>query len=309
MPYLMPIDCYKTKFYLKEKSSKSFLELSEERLSELSKMVYKKQEMFVNAQSYGKERFPNLESYHRTLQYLTNPYIHFDLKTFDERMAYLIMMTDPNLVTFKEFLKLDIISLENISKAENEKERDYLKKQRSLALSTYESTVREKIGFYDSKLLKYEEIFFNRFFSKKELITDVRINNQNQLMFKSKALKNFSSISDERYAELVNIAQIWLSLVPEKHNSKIATYSVTNQKNLLGLTNLTEQLVLFVLLVDSNLDMLKIYEEESMIKNAEKRITEQFGYFNKDLLVLEKKFHDRFCPEKELSVWTKIKKG
>mgnify|MGYP003316533032 CR=1 FL=1 len=41
-------------------------------------------------------------------------------------------------------------------------------------------------------------------------------------------------------------------------------------------------------LENNNLDMLRIHEEESMIKNTEKRITEQFGYFNIELLILER---------------------
>ena len=77
---------------------------------------------------------------------------------------------------------------------------------------------------------------------------------------------------------------------------------------MLGLRNLAEQAALFILLVDSNLDMLRIYEEESRMPNVEKRIIEEFGYYNSELLNLEKKFHKRFCPEKELSIWTKVKK-
>jgi len=38
------VDYYWTKFYQKENNSKSFLELSEEQLSIVSKMVYKMQE-------------------------------------------------------------------------------------------------------------------------------------------------------------------------------------------------------------------------------------------------------------------------
>ena len=148
-------------------------------------------------------------------------------------------------------------------------------------------------------------LFFKRLFSEKELITEVRCNNQDILMKSSKLLRSFKSISDERYAGLVDIAQIWSSLVPEKHNSKIAAYSIIEQNNLLGLNNLAEQLALFILLIDSELDMLRIYEEESMMKNVEERIIEQFGYFNQELLVLERKFHTRFCPDKQLSIWSK----
>ena len=249
-----------------------------------------------------------LERYQKTLQYLTNRLIHFDLKTFDERIAYLIMMTDPNLIMFKEFLKLNLISISEINKITDKNKRNYLKELRKQTILEYESKVREKIGFFDIKLLKYEEIFFKKYFNKKELVTEVESNNQDNIISKAKSLKNFNSISDERFKELVDIAETWLTLAPKNYNFKVASYSVTNQHKLLGLKNAEEQLALFILLIDNNLDMLKIYEEESMMKIIEEKITEQFGYFNIELLILEKKFHEKFCPDKKVSIWSKTKK-
>lgn len=304
-----PIQNYWNKFYKNENSSKGFQELSEEQLSELSKRVdTMKEKMSSTLPEKSDDNISKLERYQKTMQYLTNPLIHLDLNTFDERMAYLITMIDPNLVTFKEFLKLDLISKTEIAKTTDEQERNRLTNIRKQTISTYKSIVREKIGFFDSKLLKYEEIFFKRFFNEQELITEVGNNNQDNLIIKAKSLKDFNSISDKRYQELINIAQTWLSLVPEKNNYKVAAYSITNQSKLLGLNNIAEQLVLFILLIDNDLDMLRIYEEESMFPIIKERIIEQFGFFDKELLVLEKKFHDRFCPNKQLSVWTKINK-
>jgi len=167
------IDYYINKFYLKEKDFKRFLELSEEQLSTLSKMVYKMQEKMSTNLSQKTKSISKLERYQKTLQYLTNPHIHLDLKTFDERIAYLIMMTDPNLVMFKEFLKIDLISITEITKIKDEKERNRLKIIRKQTISRYENAVREKIGFFDVKLLKYKEIFFKKFFNEKELITEI----------------------------------------------------------------------------------------------------------------------------------------
>lgn len=295
---------YRSKFYQKESSFKRFLELSEKQLS----AIYKMTETTPDTLLQQSESISNLLRYQKTLQYLTNPLIHIDLRTYDERIAYLIIMVDPNLITFKEFLKINLISKAEIAKVEDENERDYLTELRKQTISSYKTAVIEKIGFFDEKLLKYEELFFKKFFSEKELITEVGGNNHDNLMIKSKSLKDFSSISDERYKELVSTAQTWLSLVPEKYNIKVAAYSVTHQHKLLGLTSLAEQLALFILLIDSNLDMLRIFEEESMMKIIEERIIEQFGYYNKELLILERKFHNRFCPDKELSIWSKSKK-
>lgn len=298
----------RTKLYQREKESKQFLELSEEQLAEVAKIIYQKQEMMEDTFPHKIDRMSNLERYYGTLKYLSNPLIHLELKTFDERIAYLIMMSDPNLVIFKEFLKLDLISLADISKVDDMQERIRLIGIRNQTLSTYETMVREKIGFCDFKLLKYEELFFKRFFGERELIIEVGCNNQDGLLAKSKLLRNFNNITDERYDELVEGAKTWLSLGPDKYNICAAAYSVLNQRSLLGLKSASEQLAMFILLVDSDLDMLRIYEEESMMPNVERRIIEEFGYYNQDLLTLEKKFHSRFCPDKKISIWTKTKK-
>ena len=198
----IPIESYLAKFYKNEQSSKKFLELSEEQLSTLSKKVYKMQEKMSSTIS---DNISKLEKYQRTMQYLTNPFIHLDLKTFDERMAYLIMMADPNLVIFKEFLKIDLISISEITKVNDEKERNHLNNIRKQTISAYKSKVREKIGFFDAKLLKYEEMFFKKFFNEHELINEVGNNNQDSLLAKAKVLKDFNNISDKRYEELINI--------------------------------------------------------------------------------------------------------
>lgn len=307
MVSFIPVESFQNRFYLKERSSNGFSDLSEDRLAEIAKRVYKRQEMMEDSPIRRTERLSKLERYQKTLLYLTSPQIHLEYKSFDEKLAFLIMMVDPELVTYKEFLKINLMSTSELFKVEDRKERERLMDLRNQTVSGYESTVREKIGFYDPGLLKYEELFFKKFYNDKELVTDVRMNNQDALMLRARFIKSFDSISDERYEELVELSQLLLSLVPDKYNTSLATYSVVDQKRLLGLKNSYEQLALFVLLVDSDLDILRIYEEESRMQNVEERIKEQFGYYNTVLLSLERKFHNRFCPDKKVSVWTKIK--
>lgn len=307
-PYYIPLERYRTKFYQKEVGSKKFLSLSEEQMAEVAKKVYKRQEIDADIPLCGTVRKPKLERYENTLQYLTNPLIHLELGSFDERMGYLIMITDPELTMFKDFLKLNLISKAEIAKVKDIKERTHLQFLRDRTLAEFEKMIRERLGFYDPKLLKYEELYFRRYFGDKELITEVGTNNPDYLMARAKALPNFDSISDERYNELVEFAATWKAIVPEQYNCSTALYNITEQKKLLGLRSIDEQLAMFVLLADSELDMLRIYEEESRMPIVESRIVEQFGYYNPELLTLEKKFHKRFCPEKELSIWTKVKK-
>ena len=105
---------YRTKFYNRENDFKGFLELSEEQLSILTKKVYRKQEIMIDNLPPRQKTISKPERYKETLQYLTSQNTYFELETFDQRIAFLIMMTDPNLVTFKEFLKLDLIAMTEI---------------------------------------------------------------------------------------------------------------------------------------------------------------------------------------------------
>ena len=44
-----------------------------------------------------------------------------------------------------------------------------------------------------------------------------------------------------------------------------------------------------------------------MIPPVEDRIKDAFGFYNKAMLTLEKKYHERFCPDKKLSIWSETK--
>ena len=286
-PVFKPVEYYTTKFYEKGKETKRFSELIEDDIKELKKKVEEKRRMMADNVTYRTKCMPKFDAYQRTLEYLTGPYIHLKYKTFDERVAFLIMMVDPELVLYREYLKLDLMSKEDILKVEDKKERAILLQKRNQAILEFQSSVRNKLGFYDPKLIKYEEMYFNKFLGDKELITEVGNNNQESVIFRAKALRDFNGVSDERFEQLKDIAQGCLAIGP--YDTKVATYSVINQKKLLGLSGMAEQLALFILLIDSELDMLRIYEEESMMSEVERRITEQFGYYNPELLKLEKK--------------------
>ena len=103
----MPINYYSTKFYQRDYDNNKFSKLSEEKVAEIAKKIYKRQEIFSNMYVNKSEVLYKIDQYYGAIQYLTGPTSYFELHTFDEQMAYLIMTIDPNLFIFKEFLKLD----------------------------------------------------------------------------------------------------------------------------------------------------------------------------------------------------------
>ena len=62
---------------------------------------------------------------------------------------------------------------------------------------------------------------------------------------------------------------------------------ITSSKKL-GANNSTEKLLLFMFIVDPNLEVIKIYEEENNLKNIKPRIQKQFGVYDHNLIKIER---------------------
>ena len=292
---------FRTKLYQKEREFKKFETLSLDDVAKVAKKLYSKQEM--NAQS-GFFRKDKLTKYMDTLTYLTNPSIHMELKTYDERIIFLIISVDPELEAFKEFLKTNITPTKVINAEQDPKKQQELISQRESEILEMQTRIRNKIGFYDSKLLKYEETYFKRFISSKELITKVNQDNITKLLRIIPLISSFNDISDERYQILQEKAKEWLATTNCENDLFTAAYSCSEQKETIGLNGIIEELIFLVLIGDPELDVLRIYEEESRMDEVERRCKEAFNYYSKDLITLERLYHERFCPEKTLSPWT-----
>ncbi|MGN1371541.1 MAG: hypothetical protein ACI4XM_04640 [Candidatus Coprovivens sp.] len=296
-------DGIKQKLYQKARSFKNFENLNEDDLVRISKKVYYKQES--NQEPTLLNLVSNkLSKYLNTLRYLTNPQIHIELPNYDERIIYLIMSSDPDLVIYKEFLKRNITTIKEINSEQDIRKKEELIEKRSIEIMEYQAKVRSLIGFYDSQLLKFEEIYFKKFTSKYELITDVRQDYTTKLLAIVPLFKNLSPLSQKRYKELQEKATIWLNETHAINNLHTVAYSCNIQKETIGLNSILEQLVFFILVADPNLKCLQIYEEESKMSEVQRRIEEEFGYYNINLILLEKIYHQAFCPDKELSPWT-----
>ncbi len=299
------IDYFKTKLYQRDKEFQGFENIDEEALVSMSKKVYRKIELNEDRNNYH-SNLNRCDEYKNMLEYLTNPGIHIIFPTYDEKILFLIMATDPNLIIYKEFLKTDIPSLGEILLIPDEKEKEIKLQERVNIIRNLEIRIREKIGFYDSKLLKYEIAYFKTFFSKRDLIPEVKQNNINNFLNQAKVIKSLNNVSQERYQEIIEKVELWISQINTNEKVKTAIYSITQQIDMLGLKSLEEQVIFFILATDPNLEMLRIFEEESLTPRIMERSIEYSGYYSPIIIHLEKIFHQRFCPEKEISIWSTL---
>ena len=135
-----------------------------------------------------------LNNYINTLRYLTNPTISLELKTFDEKVLFLILSCDPDLETIKMFLSSDITPTSYIEDEENEKKKQELTNKRRQELNAYTTEVRKKIGFCDTQLIKYESLLHRGLLKEQGLVSGVKKRYLNSLLKRSSLIENINII-------------------------------------------------------------------------------------------------------------------
>lgn len=254
-----------------------------------------------------KSRFPEdltgLARYNDVLVYLTNPFIYHTYPNVDLRLLYLIRAVDPNLIFLNEFYNTNIPSLDDISKAFDEERENLAMLRKSRSLS-FKQKVREQIGFYNSKVLGYEQAYFNRFLKDKEFIRKANMGYFTKLMelVPKKVLFKFIDSDTER---LLSDKVAWYL---EQTGGCVDAYTVSFhllcQNSMLGLKTRKEQMAFFITVVDPELKLLRIYEEESRIQEVKRRAIEELGFYDDKMIEIEKAYKKRFMPDVKLSVWS-----
>lgn len=287
----------RNKLFSREREFKNFSNIT---LEDLDKI---KSEATTFARSYDKPysltSYDKTSLYEKVLSRITyysfNPYY----REFDKKILYVIFSLDPDLLMYKLYLATYIPD----SKPNDEESL----KAHNDAVSKYRQELVKLIGFTDPNILKYEEILFNTFYRKEKLVKGVNLNKVNSFLSFTPFVTSFNTITKERFTELTAIAQKWLdeNTSSDYHTTlRTAIYNIMYQHQLLGLKTPEEQYCLFILIIDPELETLKIYEEESLLPNIITRLKERFNFYTKDFIRLEKIYHERFCPDLEVNPWT-----
>ena len=292
-----PIEYYQTKFHQKNVSFNDFNELKFEDVENISKDVYAFTEGALDTNRETKKG-DKLARYVRILQYLANSNIHATYPNYDERVVFLIQSTDPELITLKEFLKTSYPKKTEILKSSGETRKKLLEK-RNAALKDMESRIREQIGFFDKKLVSYELKYYRKFAYKLVNLNVINVDYISGLLELTEPFTNLDSITKKDYERLNEISQ---NFIAQNGNPTLnaAAFNVRYNRAF-GLTGITKRIVLLILLIDPNLDALRIYEEESRTNMVEARMKERFGYYNPELIRLERIYHDKFTPDMKIS--------
>lgn len=283
------------KLYGRSKEFNNFAKINNDRIAELKSKF---------ALLYEDDSYQGLDKYLHILSSLVNN-INCRFISFDEKIYLLITCVDPELITLREYLKTD---LETIREFDSKKAQRQYNIERKKEILLFETRIREKLGFYDKYIIKYETKFYDRFILNKpsqSIKKDYSKIILNSIIYYS----DFSSISKERLTELQLIADNWLNSQSDKTNIYLtSSYSIIYQTDLLELNDAIEKLTFFILVNDSNLKALTIYEEENKLEAVKKRCLEELGFFDLNLIKAEIVYHNTFYPEQEVSPFSIAKK-
>lgn len=295
MSYPTSINLIQKRLYEKEGTFTTFSNIGKQ----LSNVRETKDSFFKKMISNEK----GLALYIKTINFLTLPTIHNQLPTFDERIAFLIEVVDPNLEIYKEYISTPIISPEKIDSA-NPKDQKSLSEKRKQQIQDFIKSIRERFGFYDNKLLKYESIYATKVRKTTKFLSNINKDFRKQLMAYAISIKDFESISDDDFRKINDKAEYYISKAKNPNSANDLAYNLITLNPLLHFKSLEEMFALFITIIDPSLNLLKIYEEESKIDVIEKRSQEEIGFFHEELIKLEKAYHARFTPDQKISIWS-----
>ena len=207
-----------------------FKDITEESLERIKKLIEQKKNKKEVLSLYSNK---GLENYIETLEFISsnnalsrsNWQLFFN--NFDEKVLYLILSTDPDLVTYRTFIKTDIPSVKMIESA-SDRTKEFLNLKRKKAIGQFITDVRSQIGFYDEYLLLFERKLKNSNILKAELETDVKIPSLTNLLRLSAKVTDLSSINESELERIKTGITKWQIDAKDQNDLNSLAYNLLN---------------------------------------------------------------------------------
>lgn len=252
---------------------KNFKDIDESRLNEIYELV-----------NYFKsyEKSCGYKGYEMAINYLTSM-----LKiSFDEKIVFLIMCSDYNLIHFNAFIRTPIISKDEIESLECSEDIKLAQIFRKKQLQELRNYVEETIGFFDFNLVSLEFIFFQRFYSDKVLFDGVHADMINLICKASSCYKNLYNLNQEKTKQLIINSDRYLNYLKE-NNKELGVnnliFNIFYQSELLGLINNTERLFFFISTIDRECGALRYLNNNDLFQ-----IENLVGFYDEKFMEAEK---------------------
>ena len=286
---------------------KEFKDITEEDINLIKQQIesFKKHHIYTTG-TIGYE----LYVYTKAIDFVAYPSVR-NTKTFNQKILFLIYCCDPELKLLKTYLSTGFLTNKDIEKYDDEVDRTILLRLRKKQENFFYAKLDKEIGFTDTMLFKFEKDLFDNFLAKNELVKGVKASYLSDLLDYKKDF-SFDSISLERLSELALISENYIDTLEKEESLRTractAAYNILFRPHLFGLNSYEEQIAFFILCIDKNLDALQIFNNEATIHRIKEESLLNVGIYSKDLIEYEKKYHQKFVPDKIVSDWQLMKK-
>jgi hypothetical protein len=302
--YTPDMDILKIKFYQRKHFSKDFDNITEEDVKRIEERVNDFRTRVLDGKELNEVTFHERNAlYASALRYLVSPTIGQEFPTYDERMLFLIKLMDPDVTIAQAYMQAPFKTSYEIAKADEEEKEYCLEHNRKLR-AIINNEIVKMVGFTDPDFVFFERKYYAKFIRPNQLEKNITSNFVNELFDICKCVRHFRTVTPENYETSVELAKNYLAQFDETPSANTIAFNLLKQNKAVGGDNTIKQIaLLFILLVDPELNMLKIYYDESMYPKMEERSMEELGFYNPELLRLEVEYHRAFTPEKKISEW------
>ena len=277
------IDQNKKKFYQNDVHFKKFEDLTDERITELQKEVERYKGVIAKEKS-GADKY----------NHILAAMIYSKGFTFDEKVYILINVMDPELTIYHMYRNSNIMPVSLIKEEDNDFVKRNLAEERNKQLDAYRAKVRDQIGFFENKLVTYEQAYFKKY-KVEGLVFGNKLDESKKLFDSFKEVESLI-ISDDRYQTVLDLAIKYQTENPDV-NFKDFVYHVLHQAKLLGIHNNRERIIFCINILDKDLRAFQIFEEENKWDVIEKRCKEEIGIKNRNFLYAECNYVKTYLPE------------
>lgn len=253
-------------------------------------IIQKIQKILITRFPSNKFPFQSSKRYLEIINYLISPENKRAFSSFDEKILFLIMATDPYLHIYFYYLNI------NYSRKDDESTRNF-------KLDNLIAFIKNKIGIFDANFLIYEEAFFQHFLKIGSVISYINKDYSSAIIDLFKGITSFEMVSEEDHQNLNKKAMYYLAKCKNPKNLNTIWFNLINPNSELKINNRLHRIIFIILVIDPELNALKIYSEESNFNIIKKRMLETFGFYSKDFIEIEKLYQKRFHPNMKFDIW------
>lgn len=275
---------HQKKFYSDSKSFLSFAYLAPHTIEKIQAVI---------STTFPEEQYPkgSLKRYLAVLEYLMNSKLNKDFDLFDYKIAFLIQALDPELAIYFGFLS-NGYSIHDSKEVRSQKAPSLIQ------------IIIDTVGTFDAQFLKYEEVYFQRVLKCDKILSYVNKDCSTKFLEALQTVKSFDTVNPIELQVLDRKAQEYSRVCANPESINTLCFNMDNPNNKLELYHIYRKAIFAILVLDPNLNCLRIYSEESNVDSIKERMIQEMGFYHAEFVRIERLYHQAFYPEMSIGEWS-----